>query len=211
MIQDLSFLFEFRRPTLAMQKRAPILSTIAFDRLYAFLSFVLAIGIFIDVWSHSSFGPDQSVLSPYHFLFYSSMATIGGLLIWTHSQNVRQGYAWASALPVGYGFSFFGLMMFAISGGIDLLGHAVFGFETGIEAVMSPTHVFLFIGWFIIAIAPIRAAFARQKTRPAANLFQQLPVIIAAMSALCAVTVATIYYTPLSWTLHMTGRKKEAE
>ena len=49
MIQDLSFLFEFRRPTLAMQKRAPILSTIAFDGLYAFLSFVLAIGIFISI------------------------------------------------------------------------------------------------------------------------------------------------------------------
>ena len=198
MIQDISVLFELRRPLAVTQKRQQPVSSLAFDALYAVLTLVLAAGIFIDVWSHSTFGPDQSVLSPYHFLFYSSMGTIGGLLFFTHTNNLRKGYKWSAALPVGYGFSFFGVILFTASGMLDLSGHALFGFETGLEAVMSPTHMMLFIGWFIVALAPIRAAFAKFKINPAKHLGQQLPMILALVSALCAVTLASFYYTPLS-------------
>jgi hypothetical protein len=198
MIQDLSVLFELRRPTMVTQKRQQPVSSLAFDALYAVLTIVLAVGIFIDVWSHSTFGPDQSVLSPYHFLFYSAMGTIGGLLLFTHTTNLRQGYKWSAALPVGYGFSFFGVIFFTVAGIFDLGGHALFGFETGLEAIMSPTHMMLFIGWFIVAIAPIRAAFHKFKSEPARNLGQQLPMILALVSALCAATLASFYYTPLN-------------
>ena len=36
-------------------------STLAFDWVYTALVFLVTIGIYMDGWSHSSFGPDQSV------------------------------------------------------------------------------------------------------------------------------------------------------
>lgn len=198
MIQDITSLFELRPSRATATRLQKPVSTLAFDALYGLLSLVLAIGIFIDVWSHNSFGPDQSVLSPYHFLFYSSLATIGVLLVWVHSRNLGQGYRWATAMPIGYGLSFLGVIGFGLSGGVDLTSHALFGFETGNEALLSPTHILLFVNWFLIAIGPIRAGFARWGDQDARSLAQQIPVMMAMLSALAAITIFSLNFTQLA-------------
>jgi len=53
------------------------------------------------------------------------------------------------------------VLIFGAAGTVDLYGHALFGFESNIEALLSPSHLFLFTGWFLILFAPIRAARAR--------------------------------------------------
>ncbi|MCG8353234.1 MAG: hypothetical protein MI924_36165 [Chloroflexales bacterium] len=196
MVGDLATLLELRRP--ARRRTSKPISTLAFDSLYAFLALLVVIGIFIDVWSHTAFGPDQSVLSAYHFLFYTSMAMIGGLLLYVHTMNVRAGYRWDSALPIGYGLSFAGVILFGIFGVLDLTGHALFGFETGMEAILSPSHNLGFLSLFVVALGPARAVFARHSRGQTLPMREMPLVVIAAVTLISPLTFAMLGFTPLS-------------
>jgi hypothetical protein len=149
-----------RKPQMVTQVGRPI-STLAFDWLYSLLVLLLTAGIYIDGWSHIEYGPDQSVFSEYHLLFYSSLIMIGLWLVGNSYRYIRQGYKGLKAIPVGYTLSMIGVFVFGIGGVLDLTGHSLFGFETGMEALLSPTHMTLFIGWALIALGPARAAAHR--------------------------------------------------
>jgi hypothetical protein len=137
-------------------------STLAFDWLYSVLVLLLTAGIYMDGWSHIEYGPDQSVFSEYHLLFYSSLVMIGLWLVGNSFRYILQGYKGLNAVPVGYTLSLIGVFIFGVGGVLDLTGHTLFGFETGMETLLSPTHMTLFIGWALIALGPARAAVKRQ-------------------------------------------------
>ena len=177
---------------IASKARAPritsqtgtVLSTLAFDWVYTVLVFLLTIGIYMDGWSHASFGPDQSVLSEYHMLFYASLMALGLWLFGSAFLNRRDGYDGLNALPAGYAVSALGLFVFGVTGVFDLGGHALFGFEVDNEALYSPTHIGLFAGWAMISLGPARAALKRQSSTDTAQTWWQafsqfLPALIA--------------------------------
>ena len=139
------------------------LTTLAFDWVYTLLVFLVAVGIHIDGWSHSSFGPDQSVFSEYHLLFYAGLMALGLWLFGAAFANRRAGFVGLNALPAGYKLSALGLFIFGITGVFVLGGHALFGFEVDNEALYSPTHLGLFAGWALLSIGPTRAALERQR------------------------------------------------
>lgn len=138
-------------------------STLAFDWVYTALVFLVSIGIYMDGWSHASFGPDQSVLSEYHLLFYGSLMAMGLWLFGTAFLNRREGFHGLNTIPAGYKVSALGLAIFGVTGVFDLGGHALFGFEVDNEALYSPTHIGLFLGWALLSIGPARAALKRQQ------------------------------------------------
>ena len=160
------------------------ISTLAFDWVYTLLVFLLTIGIYMDGWSHASFGPDQSVLSEYHMLFYASLMALGLWLFGTAFLNRREGLDGLDALPAGYKLSALGLVIFGITGVFDLGGHALFGFEVDNEALYSPTHIGLFAGWALLSLGPARAALKRQRLVEGARTWRReflefLPALIA--------------------------------
>jgi hypothetical protein len=140
-------------------------STLAFDWLYSVLVLLLTAGIYMDGWSHIEYGPDQSVFSEYHLLFYSSLTMIGLWLVGNSFRYILQGYKGLNAVPVAYTLSLIGVFIFGVGGVLDLTGHTLFGFETGMETLLSPTHMTLFVGWALIALGPARAA-ARRESKP---------------------------------------------
>ena len=155
-------------PATARATRAP-LSTLAFDWVYTALVFLVTIGIYMDGWSHASFGPDQSVLSEYHLLFYSSLIAMGAWLFGAAFMNRLEGFSGLNAVPAGYLVSALGLLIFGATGVFDLGGHALFGFEVDNEALYSPTHIGLFIGWALLSIGPARAALKRREVADASG------------------------------------------
>ena len=198
----LSTLFEVSHVQTNKMKR-PV-STLAFDWLYVMLTLLLTIGILMDVWSHIEFGPDQSIFNEYHLLFYGAMTAImvllGGLML----SNLRDGYPLAIALPQGYGLGFLAVLLFGVSGAIDLLGHAIFGFESDIEALTSPTHLLLFINWFLILFAPVQAARARiQATGRAATLRQSLPKLLAYGCMIACINIPLMNFFPMGSSPYM--------
>ncbi len=207
MIASITTLLELQNEDV-QQKNRP-LSSLAFDWMFVGLAVLFMIGIMQDVWSHRTFGPDQSVLSEYHLLFYASAATMGFFLLWTHLQNVNKGFAWRYSLPIGYGFAFLGIVIFGITGVFDLIGHALWGFETGIEALTSPTHMLLFISGAVLTSAPMVAMFERQRRGGAMSLINSIPGLLGFTNIIIAFTLMTQHLAPISGLPHMVQAVQE--
>jgi hypothetical protein len=187
-IRDSLTLLELRGDPRALER--PI-STPALDWAFVIVAMLMSFGLWLDIWSHATFGPDQSVLNPFHMLFYASGAALGLLMLFIQGTALSARTPWVHSFPRGYGLGAFGLLIFGASGVIDLITHALFGFETGFEATLSPSHVGLFIGWFIITTTPVRALLARRPSRSTLKAF--LPALIGTALALSAITTIVIF------------------
>lgn len=155
-----------------------LLSTPAFDWIYLVLILLVEVGFGLDAWSHSTYGPDQSVLSEYHLLMYGGVGVLSAYLTYIGATRMRAGASWRNALPAGFGIGYVGLLAFGVSGVVDLIGHALFGFEAGIEARMSPSHLGLFVGLTLLRLALPLAAGARQAAEVRQRWIDYLPAVV---------------------------------
>src|SRR5712692_3540786 len=162
-------------------------STPACDLTFALVTLLAIVGLWLDVWSHVTYGADQSIFSQYHLLFYSATVLAGLFLAYTGITNLLAGYRWSDALPVGYSLSLAGIIFFGIDGVIDLSSHAIWGFETGLEALNSPTHLGLFAGIFLFASGPIRAEVARQRRGQSMTLIGLVAFVLSVIAKLAAI------------------------
>jgi hypothetical protein len=172
-------------------------STPAFDVTFAAVTLLAILGLWLDIWSHVTYGADQSIFSEYHLLFYTATVMAGLFLAYTGVTNLLAGYRWTDALPVGYSLSLAGIIFFGIDGVIDLTSHAIWGFEVGLEALNSPTHILLFLGIFVFASGPIRAEVARQRRGEPLTFVRLVPLVLSVVATLSAITFPTFLYLPL--------------
>lgn len=208
MIAQIADLFELKTDNPTRTDR-PV-STLAFDWIYTGLLLLFTVGFMMDVWSHSTFGPDQSVFNEYHLLFYSSVALMGLLLVGSHYRNVGAGYKFANALPQGYGFALFGVLGFGLAGTFDLIGHALFGFENTEEALLSPTHLAMFITWAALSSGTVLATIARSRQNGRLNVWQTLPAMIGFVAILVPFTVMLMTtYLPLGTGFALTQEARD--
>ena len=108
-------------------------------------------GLFVDGWAHNNDKP-ESFFTPWHGLFYSGF-TATALWLWSRYQRHR-------AVPQGYGLGFVGLLLFAAGGVGDMVWHLLFGVEADLEALLSPTHLVLFVSGLLVVSCPLRAAWS---------------------------------------------------
>jgi len=106
-------------------------------------------------------------------------------------QNHRRGYPWMISLPGGYQLSFLGFFIFTFGGGFDLTWHTLFGFEADMEALLSPAHLVLATGGFLLITGPIRANQERMRASTHRNWGGQLPVILTVLFGLSIFTFFT--------------------
>ncbi len=164
---------------------------VRFDLWVALLSSWFVFGVYLDGWAHSHLPESlESFLTPWHGVLYTGMLSVGFLLVATQMRNVSKGYAWRSALPVGYALSLFGFLAFAGSGIFDFAWHEVFGSEADIEALLSPAHLLLAISGFIVVTGPLRSAW---KERQRQGWGQMFPVVLSATLAVSVLTFFTEY------------------
>ena len=102
---------------------------------------------------------------------------------------MRRGYRWSKALPAGYGLALVGFFAFALGGLGDLFWHETFGFERGLEALLSPTHLYLALAALLTITGPIRAYWRRETAQDWRSL---LPVIL---SFVCITSIFTFFTT----------------
>lgn len=136
--------------------------SIRLDRAIAVFSCVNVFGLFIDGWAHNHGRVDDTFFTPWHAILYSAILAAGLLLIFTHVRNVNRGFRWSKALPMGYSLSLAGFFVFALGGLGDLAWHETFGFEEGLEALLSPSHLLLATAGLLIISGPIRAMWRRE-------------------------------------------------
>jgi len=153
-------------------------------------------GVIQDGWAHSHGFVDQSFLTPWHAILYSTMLLNGIVLGTIAIRNVRRGYSARDALPFGYWASLAGVVIFAIGGAFDLWWHTRYGIETDINALISPSHVWLALGGALIFVGPLRSIASRYG--PTSGRWKITgPAILSALAILTLVGFFTQYAQPI--------------
>ncbi len=157
---------------------------IRLDWVMALISCAIVFGLYIDGWAHNHGRVDDSFFTPWHALLYGAVGLSGLVLILNHFRNVSQGFRWSRALPAGYALSLIGFFAFGAGGVVDMLWHEAFGFEEGIEALISPSHLFLALTGLLIMTGPIRALWRRDSDGSWGNL---------APAILCFICITSVF------------------
>ncbi len=168
---------------------------LGFDRLLSILSCWFLGGLFVDGWAHSHGKVDQTFFTPWHAVLYSgyfSMAIVLIVVVWL---NHRRGYSWLRSIPRGYALSLFGVPLFTVAGAGDLVWHTLFGFEVGIEPLLSPTHLLLAFSAALMVTGPVRAVWGRPDKNQGWHGLQ--PAIFSLVAFLALLTFFTSFAHPV--------------
>ncbi|MGI9596051.1 MAG: hypothetical protein ACR2QK_07825, partial [Acidimicrobiales bacterium] len=136
------------------------------DLVTLLLALWTLIGLLVDAFYHSTDPGLESFWTPWHALFYSGFTATAAWLGWMAlKRNDGSSANWLDWAPTGYRTALIGVVLFSIGGIGDAIWHTIFGVETSIDALLSPTHLFLFAGLLMILSAPLRAAWLGDGSR----------------------------------------------
>ena len=144
----------------------------------------LVVGVFVDGWAHLSRPGLETFFTPWHAVLYSGAAALFGWLLVSSTSSTRRDRAWAIAAA----------LIFGAGGAGDLLWHEVFGVETGLDALVSPTHLLLMLGGLVGLTAPLR------ESRPegAQGFRAALPVLTSVALAAALGSFFLLYASPFA-------------
>ena len=169
-------------------------TTVTQDLVTSVLSLWLIGGLFVDGWAHRNLAELETFFTPWHAAFYSGFAATA---LWMVSLVRRH-----SGMPVGYRPGVIGVGVFALGGIGDLVWHSVFGVETSLDALLSPTHLFLLAGILLILTSPIRSSWHR----PTARATPWAQILPALLSTTLVVAVLQFFFLYASgWTSGIPG------
>jgi hypothetical protein len=170
-----------------------------FDWLMAGLGCWLLGGLYLDGWAHIHVPALESFFTPWHAVLYSGYLAGAVALGVTFVRGRQQGAHWAHALPVGYGLSLVGALIFLGAGAADMLWHIVFGIETGVEGLISPSHLGLALGGGLMVTGPLRAGLHAPVTGHERWL-ARVPLVVSVTLFVSIVTFFTEYASPYGTT-----------
>lgn len=166
------------------------LGGVTFDLILALLSLWFLTGLYLDGWAHNNTTLEDDFFTPWHLVMYTGYLAVGLALVATQLRNTFRGRHWQQAVPLGYGLSLIGVVIFAFGGGFDFWWHDTFGTEVNDEALLSPAHLILATGALLFLTGPLRAGLAR---RNSVGWRQLLPVVLALLQVLSLFTFFTQY------------------
>ncbi|MBB6099045.1 hypothetical protein HNR42_002481 [Deinobacterium chartae] len=162
------------------------------------LSGWLMVGIFVDGWAHNTFATRlETFFTPWHAIFYSGFLATALWMLWLTVRGLRAGQRGWYAVPQGYELGIIGIPVFALGGMGDMIWHTVLGIEVGIEALLSPTHLLLFLGAEMLACAPFLAAW-REPVGRRAPLGTAWTAVLSLTVALCFASFMHMYMWAVS-------------
>ena len=169
---------------------------LGFDRAFAALSGISVLGLYLDGWAHNNIQSIETFFTPWHAVLYSGFGAVGALTAVAILRNREAGYRGLDAVPPGYLVSAVGIVIYALGGVGDLIWHTVFGIESRVEALLSPSHLTLLVGAALFRIGPLRAAWLRSDdgTHSWRTL---LPAILSTTYVLSSFSFFTQYVHPL--------------
>jgi hypothetical protein len=169
-------------------------STPRFDWIMTGLTALFLGGVFLDGWAHTHGRVDDTFFTPWHAVLYSAYLVNAAVLCGVAAHGVRRGRPWRRAVPTGYELALLGVALWMVGGPFDAAWHEVFGFEADVEALMSPAHAILALGFALMASGPLRAGLRR----PAGRWRDELPIVLATAFVVSVLTFFTQIAHPLA-------------
>ena len=149
-------------------------------------------GLYLDGWAHNNIPSLETFFTPWHAVMYSGFFVTAACLVGKTVLNRRTKSSWKEAVPFGYTYALFGVGLFLVSGAADLIWHQIFGIEKSTEALLSPTHIFLAIGGFLIYTGPFVAGAMRAKFK---QMNLSLPMLLSLIYGFSVITFMTQFAT----------------
>ncbi len=169
--------------------------TIRFDWAATALAALFTGGVFLDGWAHTHGQVDNTFLTPWHAALYSGFLLMAALLVGRMAYGIaRERAPWREALPNGYGLGLVGVACWLVGGPFDAVWHSMFGFEADVEALLSPAHALLVLGFALMAAGPLRAGLARAP----GTWWQELPMVLSLAFVVAILTFFTQIAHPVS-------------
>jgi len=177
---------------------AKLLGGVRFDYGMALLGTWLVGGSYLDAWAHNHGKVDGTFFTPWHAALYSGFAASALLLVAVILLNLRRGATVRAAIPAGYVLPLVGSFLFPIGGAGDLIWHTLFGFEVGVEPLLSPTHLVLATSAIFVVSGPLRAAWPRADAAAGAGggWAARFPAVLALTNLFSVMTFFTMYAHP---------------
>ncbi|HZR41929.1 MAG TPA: hypothetical protein VFB12_17540 [Ktedonobacteraceae bacterium] len=183
---------------IASQEQRTFIGGLGFDRVMMVLSFLFVGGVYLDGWAHSHGLVDKTFFTPWHAVLYSAYAANAVLLVAVTLMNHRRGRSWSEAVPEGYKISLYGVPLFLIGGVGDLIWHTLFGFETGIAPLLSPTHLVLATSAILIMSGPLQAIWRRAENGETSRWATLFPALLSLLSVFSMLTFFTSFASPIT-------------
>ena len=136
-------------------------------------------GLFLDGWAHNHGRVDNTFFTPWHAVFYSgyvAVAAVLALLVWG---SWMRGEQWQRDLALPYRIAILAAPGFGMAGVADLWWHTTYGFESGIELLLSPPHLALATSMVFICLAPARTD---DESR---SIVARIPALLSVLSSSC--------------------------
>ena len=154
----------------------------------------LIAGLLIDGYAHSNIIEDEeSFFTIWHAVFYSGFLATTGWVFLLIRRNLKPGRSWLQAIPPGYHTAAVGIVVFAVGGIGDGIWHTLLGVETSLDALLSPTHLLLFMGGLMIVTSPYLATLQRGRMeRPEWSVF-----LVPFLSILLATSLVAFFFAYL--------------
>ncbi len=165
--------------------------TPAFTWVTLFLGTWGFLGSVVDINAHNHGFVDETFLTPFHFLMYSGVAANGLFYVIMQFRNVGRGHSLMKALPKEYLLSFAGVFVFGVGGVFDLIWHGLFGFEAGVDSLVSPSHLVLVVGGMLFISGPLRSFLSQGRSE--GSWSELFPPIASALQLFTIGTLFTIY------------------
>ena len=127
------------------------------ERAVAVFGSWMLFGLFLDGWAHQAQKP-ETFFSPWHGILYSGFVAAVAWFAWDGWRSGSAGAASDRWMTIG-------LVLFVTGAIGDGVWHEVFGIEVDLEALLSPTHLLLLTGGFLLVTSPLRAALADEDER----------------------------------------------
>ena len=159
-------------------------------------------GLYADGWAHNNRLPD-SFWTVWHAIFYSGFAACAVVILGAIALRRPAAPSWRAAVPRGYAAAAVGVAVFAIGGMADTAWHTAFGVEVGNDILLSPSHMLLGLGMFLIVSGPFVADLRRDDRGP--SLARRLPMVLSLVGIFSLLTFFTLYSGPYSNFLGATG------
>jgi hypothetical protein len=162
----------------------------------ALYSAALVAGLFLDGWNHLNLKADRlgPFLTPWHGLLYAGFA---GAAHWMLTRNQTRGRWTVRAIPAGYRPAMAGVAFSATGMAGDALWHTAFGVEQGVARLISPFHVLLLVGSFLVVTCPLRSRWASADNAVEPSLRRFAPALVSLGCAAALVAFFFQYVSPL--------------
>ncbi len=159
------------------------------EKAIAFFGTWALLGLYLDGWAHIHNKP-ETFFSPWHGVLYSG---VGAAVAYYGFRDfvLRKESATSDRLLTA-GFAIF--MVGAVG---DFVWHEIFGIEADIEALLSPTHLFLLTGGVFMLSFGVRAA--SQRAERDVSLREFFPTIMSLTLTAALVMFFTQYFAAHSF------------